>query len=68
MDKCQDLDLRNKFVKGFTKQGVWFQPFTPPTLSLEGDSLDFEVKLPSIGSIPLVWNMEDMYGASKGPH
>jgi hypothetical protein len=26
------------------------------------------MELPSVGSIPLVWDMEDMYGTSKGPH
>jgi hypothetical protein len=47
---------------------VRFQPITPPTLSLEGDSSNFEIKIPLVGSIPLVWDMEDMYGTSKGPH
>ncbi len=67
MDRGRDLDFRDKLAKGFTRQEVWFQPPTPPTLSPKGDSLDFEAELPLVVSIPLVWDMEDMYGASKGP-
>jgi hypothetical protein len=59
------IGVKDGFSRGFTRRGVWFQPPTPPTLSLQGDSLDFETKLPSVVSLPLVWN--DMYGASKGP-
>jgi hypothetical protein len=62
---CQDLDSKAKFAKRFTKQWVQFWPPTPPTLSLEGD---FEAKLPLIMWVPLVWDMEDMFGTSKEPH
>lgn len=67
MDRCWDLDFENRITRGSTKQGVPFQPPTPLTWSPEGDSLDFEAELPSIMLVPLVWDMEDMYGASKGP-
>jgi hypothetical protein len=56
------------FIKGFTRWGVRFQTPTPPILSHEGDSLDSKAELPSIVLVPFVWDMEDMYGASKGPH
>jgi hypothetical protein len=68
MDRCWDLDFGDKFVEGFTRYGMRFQPPTPPTLSLEGDSSYSKAKLPHVRSVPLVWDMEDMYGASKGPH
>ncbi len=45
---------------------MWFQPPTPPTLSLKGDSSYSEVELPPVMSIPLMWDLKDMYGASKG--
>ncbi len=67
MNMYQDLDSRDRLAKRFTRQGVWFQPPTPPTLSPKGDSSNSKAKLPPIMSIPLVWDMEDMYGASKGP-
>ncbi len=68
MDKCQDLDFGNKFANGFFKWKVWFQPSTPPTISPKGNSSYFETELPPILSVPLVCDMEDMYGASKGPY
>jgi hypothetical protein len=67
MDRCWDLDFENRIIRGFIRPGVQFQPPTPLTLSPKEDSLDFEVELPSIMLVPLVWDMEDMYGASKGP-
>jgi hypothetical protein len=36
------IGVEDGFSRGFTRRGVWFQPPTPPTLSLKGDSLDFE--------------------------
>ncbi len=38
----------------------------PTYIITEGNSLNFEIKLPSILLVPLVWDMEDMYGTFKG--
>ncbi len=64
---CWDLNFGNKFAKGFTKQRVQFQPPTRPTLTFEEDYSYFEVELPLVVYVPLVWDMEDMYGASERP-
>jgi hypothetical protein len=64
---CRKLDSKGRFAKRFIRQGVCFQPPTPLTLSLEGDSLNYEVELPVLVLVPFVWDMEDMYGASKRP-
>jgi hypothetical protein len=53
-------------LEGFTRWGVWFRPPTPPTLPPKGGFSNFEIELPLVVSIPLVWDMEDMYGTSKG--
>ncbi len=45
---------------------MWFRPPTPPTLSLEGDSSNSKAKLPLAVSISFMWDIEDMYDASKG--
>jgi hypothetical protein len=68
MDMCWDLDFGNKFAEGFIRWGIWFRPPTPHTLSFEGNSSYSKVKLPLVKSVPFVWDMEDMYGASKRPH
>jgi hypothetical protein len=65
MNMCQYLDFKGRFAKRFIRQGVCFRPPTPPTL--EGNSLNYEAKLPILMSIPFVWDMEDIYGASKRP-
>ncbi len=62
------MDSEGKFVKGFIRQGVRFQPPTPFTLSPKGNSSYSKVELPPVMSVPFVWDMENMYGASKGPH
>ncbi len=41
------------------------RPPTPPTLILKGDSLDSKAKLLLIVLVPFLWDMEDMYGASR---
>ncbi len=68
MDKCRDSNSRDRFVKGFTRWGVRFWPPTLPTLSPKWEFLDFEVELPLVMFVPFVWDMEDMYGASKGSY
>jgi len=56
------------FIGGFIREGVQFRPSTPLTLSHGGDSLYSKAQLPSIVLVALVWDMEDMYGASKRPN
>jgi hypothetical protein len=56
------------FTNGFTKQNVQFRPHTPPSSSYGGDSLDFEtIFFPKLVTPPLLWYMEEIYGATKGP-
>jgi len=44
---------------------VWFRPFSS---SFRGDSLDFEIDFsPKFVTPPLLWDMEEMYGATKRP-
>jgi hypothetical protein len=44
------------------------QTTQPPMMLVEEDSLDLEVDLPlKIVSTLLLWDMENMYGALKGP-
>ncbi len=60
------LDTKNKFISGFTKQGMKFRPPTPHTTSSKRDSLNLEVDLPPhLTYIQLLWDMEDVYGVSK---
>jgi hypothetical protein len=68
MDKCWYLDSKNRFARGFTKRGVQFRPPTPPTLTSEEDYSISEAELSLIVFVPLVWDMEDVYSTSKGPH
>ncbi len=64
----QDLKDRDNVTSGFTKRGVWFRPSTPPLSSYGGDFLDFETKFSPRFVTPLLpWDMEEMYGATKGP-
>jgi len=62
------MDFGGRFVKGFIRQGVQFQPPMPFTLSPKGNSSYSKVELPPIMLVPFVWDMEDVYGTSKGPH
>jgi hypothetical protein len=66
-DKCWDFNSEDRFVGGFTRRRVRFRPPTLFTLAYGVDSLNCQVELRSIMSVPLVWDMEDMYGASKRP-
>jgi hypothetical protein len=64
----QDSRDKDNVTNGFTRQGVWFKPPTPPSSSFGGDFLDFEINIsPSFITPPLLWDMEEMYGATKGP-
>jgi hypothetical protein len=67
IDKCQDLNSEDRFVGGFIRRGVRFRPPTLFTLAYRKPFLNSQAKLPLIVSIPLVWDMEDMYGTSKKP-
>jgi len=65
----QDSRDRDIVTNGFTRRRVQFKPPTPPSSSSKGDSLDSEIDFsPSFVTPPLLWDMEDMYGANKGPH
>jgi hypothetical protein len=44
-----------------------FRPPTLFTLASREDYLNSQVELPSVLFVPLVWDMEDMYGTSKMP-
>jgi hypothetical protein len=56
-------------INGYTKQGVQFRPPTPPSSSFGGNSLDFKTNFsPKLVILPLLWDMEDMYGATKRPY
>jgi len=64
----QDSRDKNIVTRGFTKRGVWFRPSTPPSSSSWGNSLDFEIDFsPRFVTLPLFWDMEEMYGTTKGP-
>jgi hypothetical protein len=57
---------KNKFISGFTRQGMKFRPPTPHTTSFKRDSLNLEIDLPShLTYIQLLCDMENVYGASK---
>lgn len=60
------LILKTGLPKDLLCMGCDFDP-TPPTFSSKEDFSYFQAKLPSLMSIPFVWDIEDMYGASKKP-
>jgi hypothetical protein len=67
MNMCWDLDSEGRFVERFTRQGMRLQPPTPPTLSPEGDSLNFEAELPHVVLVPLVWGWRTCIAPPKAP-
>jgi hypothetical protein len=63
------LDTKNKFISGFTRQGMKFRPPTPHTTSSKRYSLNLKVHLPpNLIYAQLLWDMENVYGASKKPY
>jgi hypothetical protein len=61
-------DSRDKDTSGFTSQGVWFRPPTPPSSSSGEDFSKFKIDIsPRFITPPLLWDIEEMYGATKGP-
>jgi len=49
-------------------KGVQFKPPTPPTSSFRGDFSNYETNIsPRFVTPPLLWDMEEMYGTTKGP-
>jgi len=68
MNNIQVFETRNKFINVPTRWGVKFKPPMALVMFVEADSLDSKAYLPlKIVFTPLLWDMEDMYGTSKGP-
>jgi len=68
MEVTQDSKDRDNVINGFTRRGVRIKPPTPPSSSYGGDSLNFETKFsPRFVTPLLLWDMEEMYGTTKGP-
>jgi hypothetical protein len=64
----QDLRDKDTNTNGFTKQKEWFRPPTPPS-SFGGNFLDSNFFFsPRFVTPPLLWDMEEMYGATKRPY
>ncbi len=60
---------KDTFISGFTKQGVQFSALTPPSSSYVGDPSYFNSNFfLRFVTLPLLWDMEEMYGATKAPH
>ncbi len=60
-------DSRNKdtITSGFIRREVRFRPPTPPSSPSKGDSSNFEIIFsPKFVTPPLLWDMEEMYGAT----
>jgi hypothetical protein len=69
MENIQVSKTRIKFISGFIRQEVMFKPSMPLVVLVEEDCSDLEIDLPLyIVFALLLWDMEDMYGSSKGPH
>jgi hypothetical protein len=72
MERTHYLRIGNKVIitNGFTKHGVLFKPPTPPSLSYGWEFLDLKIGSPQSLSPHhcMLWDMEDMYEAIKGPH
>lgn len=71
MKRAHDLDTKNKVIitNGFAMHGAWFKPPTTPSSSSMEKFLNFEIGFHvSFVTPPLLWDMEDMYGTTKGPH
>jgi hypothetical protein len=69
MEMTQDSKDKDAITSGFTKQGVRFKPSTPPSSSSKGDSLDSKTNIsPRFVTPPLLWDMEEMYEATKRPY
>jgi hypothetical protein len=65
MEVAQDSRDMETIISGFTKRGVQFKP---PTSSFKGDSSNSKTNIsPRFVTPPLLWDMEEMYGATKGP-
>ncbi len=48
---------------------MWFRLATPPSSSSRGNSLDSEINFSQrFVTPPLLWDMEEMYGTTKGPY
>jgi hypothetical protein len=63
MEVTQDSRDRDTITNGFTMQGIQFTPPTPPSSSSGEFNFFFKVCHPTT-----VWDMEKMYGATKGPY
>ncbi len=64
----QDSKDKDTVTNGFTKRGVRFRLPTPPSSSFGGDFSGFEIDIsPSFITPPLLWDMEEIYGTTKGP-
>jgi hypothetical protein len=69
MEVTQDSRDKDIITNGFTKRGVRFKPPTPPSSSSKGDSLDSETNIfLRFVTPPLLWDMKEMYGTTKGPY
>jgi hypothetical protein len=71
MKRAHDLDTKNKVIitNGFAMHGAQFKPSITPSSSSMEKFLNFEIGFHvSFVTPPLLWDMEDMYGTTKGPH
>jgi hypothetical protein len=69
MEVTQDSSDKDITISGFTRRRMWFRPPTPPSSSSKGDSSNYETDFSlKFFTPPLLWDMEEMYGATKGSH
>jgi len=69
MEVTQDSRDKDIITNGFIRYGVLFRPPTPPSSSFGGDSLYLDPSSPlNLITTLLLWDMDDMYGATKRPH
>jgi hypothetical protein len=69
MEVTHDSRDKDIITSGFIRRKVRFRRPTPPSSSSRGDSSNLKIIIfPKFVSPPLLWDMEEMYGAAKRPH